>query len=136
MQDVRLLDTRAAELPGIGVVGDFEHVPVDVNRVACQERLNVVAVDALSPLGAKDTPDGLGAAQGSETHQPYWRMTWRTLGWCPPPEARNVAQKRAQHSCYLSPRTRTAQAVFESLVIGIVHLQHSHELYMRLSWCT
>jgi hypothetical protein len=50
MQDVRLLDTRAAELPGIGAVSDFKHVSVDVRCVACQERLNVVAVDALSPL--------------------------------------------------------------------------------------
>src|SRR6266446_10657224 len=111
MQDVRLLHTRAPELPGIGAVGNFEHVSVDVNCVACQERLNVVAVDALSPLGAKDTPDGLGSAQGSETYQPYRRMTRRILGWCPPPEARNVAQERAQHSCYLSPRTRAARAV-------------------------
>src|SRR5438105_14573953 len=128
MQDVRLLHTRAAELPGIGAVSDFEHVSVDVNRVACQERLNIVAVDALSPLGAKDTADGLGSAQGSETHQPYRRMTRRTLGWCPPPEARHVAQERAQHRCYLSPLTRAARAVFTSLVIGIAHLQYSHEL--------
>src|SRR5882724_7239847 len=131
MQDVRLLDTRAAELPSIGAVSDFEHVPVDVNRVACQKRLNIVAVDALSPLGAKDTPDGLWSAQGSETYQPYWWMTRRILGWCPPPEARNVAQERAQHSCYLSPLTRAARAVFTSLVIGMAHLQHSHEFYMR-----
>src|SRR6266545_900485 len=109
MQDVRLLDTHAPELPGIGVVGDFEYVSVDVNCVACQERLNVVAVDALSPLGAKDTADGLESAQGSETHQPYRGMTRRTLGWCLPPEMRKIVQERAQHRCYLSPRTRAAR---------------------------
>jgi hypothetical protein len=41
---------RTPELLGISVVGDFEYVPMNVNRVACQERLNVIAVDALSPF--------------------------------------------------------------------------------------
>jgi len=35
---------------------------VDVRGMACQEGLDVVAIDALSPLRAKDPPNGLQAA--------------------------------------------------------------------------
>ena len=62
VQHVRPLHACATELPGIGIIADFEHMAVDVRGMACQEGLDVVAIDALSPLRAKDPPNGLQAA--------------------------------------------------------------------------
>src|SRR5262245_32849664 len=64
--------------------------------MVCEERLDVVAINTLSPLRAEDTANGLQAAEGAKTHQPYWRMAWWTLRWFPPPAACGIAQEPAQ----------------------------------------
>ena len=60
-----MLDASATELPRIRIVSDFEHVAVDISRMARQKRLDVVAVNTLAPLRAEDTANRLQAARGS-----------------------------------------------------------------------
>src|SRR5262245_34358148 len=111
MQHVRLLDACASELPGIGVIADFEHMAVDVRGVSCQEGLDVVTIDALAPLRAEDPPDGLQPPEGTKAYLPYWRLARWTLGGSPPPQTCRIAQQRAQHSPHSSSMSSCDMAI-------------------------
>src|SRR5215475_12458485 len=108
---------RTTELPRIGIVSDFEHVAVDVSRVACQERLNVITVNTLSPLRAEDTANGLQSAERAKTYQPDWRMTRRTLRRFSSPQACGIVLECAQHSLHWG--TSMAHTSLRCALVGV-----------------
>ena len=69
MEHVALYHPLPAKAPGVGVVADLQDMSPNIRGVGSQEVLNVVAVNALSPVEAELAADRLKPAQATEAHK-------------------------------------------------------------------
>src|SRR5829696_2750265 len=59
-------------LPGIGVVLDLQHPPLDIVDMMGEKTLNIVAINGLSTVETKFMAYRRYSAQVAKTHPTYW----------------------------------------------------------------